>query len=138
MKPIYSLVNLSRLLCVMCLLLCSSAGAAEFRAGVQHVKAEEAHQLMTDDKSIQVLDVRTPKEYAQGHIKGAINIDYYADDFAEQLEALDPNTTYLVHCRSGVRSGRSLPILKAKGISHLIHLDGGIRAWNSADLPVVE
>ncbi len=138
MKPIYSLVNLSRLLCVMCLLLCSSVGAAEFRAGVQHVKAEEAHQLMTDDKSIQVLDVRTPKEYAQGHIKGAINIDYYADDFAEQLEALDPNTTYLVHCRSGVRSGRSLPILKAKGISHLIHLDGGIRAWNSADLPVVE
>lgn len=110
--------------------------AADIKNSVKHVNAQEAHNLLNSEKTIQVLDVRTAREFQQGHLEGAINIDYYADDFADQLKALDPNTEYLVHCRSGVRSGKSLAILKSAGIKKLIHLDGGIKAWLSKDLPL--
>ncbi len=107
-----------------------------FKNGVYHVNAVEAHSLLSNSKTVQVLDVRTPREFQQGHIEGAINVDYYADDFAEQLTALDPNIEYLIHCRSGVRSGKSLAILKSVGIKKLIHLDGGIKAWLSSGFPL--
>ena len=104
--------------------------------GVHHVNAVEAHSLLSSSKTVQVLDVRTAREFQQGHIEGAINIDYYADDFAEQLTALDPNIEYLVHCRSGVRSSKSLAILESIGVKQLIHLDGGIKAWLASGLPL--
>jgi len=107
-----------------------------FKDGVHHVNAVEAHSLVSNSNTVQVLDVRTAKEFQQGHIEGAINIDYYADDFAEQLTTLDPNIEYLVHCRSGVRSDKSLAILKSKGVKKLIHLDGGIKAWLSNGFPL--
>jgi len=112
----------------------ANLSASEIKKGVQHVSAIEAQTLIQADAKIQVLDVRTAEEFNRGHIDGAINIDYYADDFAQQLKGLDAETTYLVHCRSGGRSGRTLPILKSIGIKKLIHLDGGIKAWNGAKL----
>jgi len=115
-----------RAMLLMATLVAFNAAALETRDGVQHVGSD----------NIQVLDVRTAEEFAEGHIEGAVNIDYYADDFAAQLKSLDPNKQYVVHCRSGVRSGRSLPILKSAGVTKLIHLDGGIKAWMSADLPL--
>ncbi len=106
--------------------------AAEVRNGVLHVNAEEAQRLLSERTDVRVLDVRTIGEFKQGKIEDAINIDYYADDFTEQIKSLDPQTTYLVHCRSGVRSGKSLAILQNVGINKLIHLDGGFNAWLEA------
>ncbi len=110
--------------------------SSTIKDGVRHVNAVEAHSLLSSSKTVQVLDVRTAREFQQGHIEGAINIDYYADDFAEQLTALDPNIEYLVHCRSGVRSSKSLAILESIGVKQLIHLDGGIKAWLASGLPL--
>jgi len=141
-KPIHKNTHafLSPLRTVLILLLLlfgqTTAQANDSKDGVHHVNAQEAQSLLNSNQSIQVLDVRTAREYQQGHIKGAINIDYYADDFAEQLRALDPDIEYLVHCRSGVRSGKSLPILKSIGVNKLIHLDGGIKSWLSSGLPL--
>ena len=138
----YTALNFARHTCALALvamlliaLAQKNANASDISStlkdGVHHVNAVEAHYLLSSSNTIQVLDVRTAKEFQQGHIEGAINIDYYADDFAEQLTALDPNIEYLVHCRSGVRSGKSLTILKSIGVKKLIHLDGGIKAWLS-------
>lgn len=121
--------------CLMALSL-NAAVAGEQSNGVLYVEASEAAELVNQDSSLQVLDVRTPKEFASKHIKGAINIDYYADDFKQQVSQLDPEVTYLVHCRSGVRSGRSLAILKAEGLKNLVHLNGGLKAWVNSDLPL--
>ena len=110
-------------------LVASVSSAGEVQNGVFHVTAEEAKRVLAERDDVKVLDVRTADEFKQGGIAGAINIDYYAEDFADQLNALDPETTYLVHCRSGVRSGKSVAILKDRGISKLMHLDGGIKAW---------
>ncbi len=84
-----------------------------------------------------ILDVRTPDEFGEGHLEGAIMIDFYDDDFAEQLAALDPDASYLIYCRSGNRSGQTVPMLVALGFTDVADVDGGIVAWTDAGLPTV-
>lgn len=101
--------------------------------GVLHVNASEAVAILDNYENIIVLDVRSSKEHAQEKIQQGLNIDYYADDFKAQLSTLDKDQAYLVHCRTGGRSGRTLPIMQELGFTHVIHLDGGIRAWQALD-----
>ena len=81
-----------------------------------------------------LLDVRTPKEFAQGHIAGAINIDSSDPDFEQKLAALDRGKTYLVYCRTGRRSTQACVALDQLNFpgSLLYNLDGGIVAWEKA------
>src|SRR4029077_19766095 len=74
---------------------------------IHHVDAWEAQKLVTD-KSVVVLDIRTPQEFNQGRIAGAKNIDFLAPDFEQRIETLDKSKSYLVHCASGGRSTHSL------------------------------
>lgn len=84
-----------------------------------------------------VLDVRTPAEFAEGHLPGAVNIDVSAADFASRVAALDKATPYAVYCRSGNRSAAALEVMKEQGFSAAYHLGGGITAWQSAGGEVV-
>jgi len=119
-----------------CLLLVTMALAGETNA-VHHVNAVEAQKLIAAKKVV-VLDVRTPKEFAAGHIAGATNINFLSADFAKALSGLDPNQTYLVHCAVGGRSTQALPKIEPFHFQSLYHLDGGIKAWEKAGLPVVK
>jgi rhodanese-related sulfurtransferase len=83
-----------------------------------------------------VLDVRTPEEFSEGHLDGAVLVDFYDADFAEQLDALDPDAPYLVYCRSGNRSGQTLAIMEELGFESAVDVDGGILAWADAGLPI--
>jgi len=76
-----------------------------------------------------LLDVRTPAETANGIIEGAIEMDYRAPDFAEQIKSLDPNKTYLVYCASGGRSGKTCGMLNEAGFDKVYNLKGGYSAW---------
>jgi len=91
---------------------------------------------MAADKQYVILDVRTPKEFAAGHIAGAVNLDYLAPDFEKKIRALDRHKTYLVHCASGVRSARACAKLSQLDFPTLYHLPGGFRAWAKAGQPV--
>jgi len=84
-----------------------------------------------------VLDVRTPEEFDEGHLAGAVLVDFYDPDFAEQLGELDAEVPYLVYCRSGNRSGQTLTMMQQLGFASAADVDGGIVAWQSAGLPVV-
>ena len=106
-------------------------GVGQIEEGVLHVSAVEASALIDRYDDIVILDVRTAKEHAEGKIRESINIDYYADNFSSQLAELSKDAVYIVHCRSGVRSGRSLAIMSELGFKDVIHLDGGILAWQS-------
>ena len=108
----------------------------ELRDGVLHVTASEAAQLLEEKPNIKVLDVRTGFEYNRGHIQDAVQINYYSFSFKEKLSMLDKETTWLVHCKSGVRSGKTLPLMKKLGFTSIIHMDGGINDWRAAELPV--
>ncbi|MCB0564349.1 MAG: rhodanese-like domain-containing protein [Phaeodactylibacter sp.] len=78
----------------------------------------------------QLIDVRTPEEYSQGHIDGAVNINFYDDDFAQQLEQkLQKEKPVMLYCRSGSRSAQSAEQLKALGFKEVYDLEGGFMAW---------
>ncbi|MCW5555446.1 MAG: rhodanese-like domain-containing protein [Verrucomicrobiae bacterium] len=102
---------------------------------VQHVKAAQAQKLVVGRRVV-VLDVRTPGEFQAGRIAGAMNIDFRSADFERKLAALDKEQTYLLHCATGNRSVQALPVFKKLEFKSVIHLDGGIRDWQKAGLPV--
>ncbi len=99
------------------------------KSGYQTVEASQAEQLVTS-KKVSVLDVRTPREYSQGHLPNAVNIDYLNSDFEKQLEALDKDKKYLVYCRSGQRSSEAVEVMKKKGFRNVTNMLGGITAWS--------
>ncbi len=103
---------------------------------IDHASATQADELMKKDPAIVILDIRTPDEYATGHIPKSINIDFKADNFEDELKTLDTSKTYLVHCRSGGRSSSSLKTFSKLGFKHIIHLDGGMMDWGREQLPV--
>lgn len=70
-----------------------------------------------------VIDVRTPAEYAEGHLDGAINIDLSAADFADRVAALDPSAGYTVYCRTGNRSATAVGLMTDQGFTDVT--DGG-------------
>jgi phage shock protein E len=105
---------------------------------VDHVDAAGAAKLLAGEKKPVVLDVRTPDEYAEGHIAGSKMIDFRAADFEKKVSALDRSKSYLVHCRSGGRSTESLKTFEKLGFKHIIHLDGGISGWEAAGQPVTK
>ena len=76
-----------------------------------------------------LLDVRTDREFAMGNIRGATQIDFYRDDFQEELAKLDPNVPVYVYCRSGNRSGQAAKMMKSMRFKTVYNLEGGIGAW---------
>jgi rhodanese-related sulfurtransferase len=103
--------------------------------GVQHVNPNQAQKLV-QDKKVVVLDIRTLGEFNTGRIAGAKNIDFEAPDFEQRIDGLDKSKSYLVHCASGGRSTHSLLLFKKHQFQSIYHLDGGIKAWQKAGLPV--
>ena len=127
---------MKRLSFILCLLSAALTTTVFAEDKVAHVNAEDAAKLIQAGK-VTVLDVRTPDEFNEGHIKGAKNIDFSAPDFATKLAEVDKSKPVLVHCQAGGRSTKSLPALEKLGIE-IYHLDGGIDAWVQAGKPVTK
>ncbi len=112
---------------------------AETTADFSKVSPAEAADLIADPPAdLVVLDVRTPEEFAAGHVEGATLVDFYDPDFADQLVALDASVPYVVYCQSGNRSGQSIEVMRDLGFVDVTDIDGGISAWTDAGLPVVK
>ncbi len=84
-----------------------------------------------------IVDVRTPQEFAEGHLPGAVNLDVSGPDFLQQVQTLDPQAPYAVYCRSGNRSAAALDAMGGLGFTAAYHLGGGISAWSAAGGEVV-
>ena len=89
------------------------------------------------DKSVVLLDVRTPAEFATGHIVGATNMDFESGNFAKDLTGLDKSRNYAVYCRSGNRSGQATSLMAKDGFTSVFNLNGGIIDWQGAGNNVV-
>jgi rhodanese-related sulfurtransferase len=81
-----------------------------------------------------LLDVRTVEEVSAGTLAGAVNIVYDAD-FADKLENLEHKPIF-IYCGSGIRSAKAARILKEKGYESIYELDGGIKSWKEAGMPI--
>ena len=81
--------------------------------------------------------MRTPSEFASGHITGAVNLDIQSADFAQGAATLDPARNYAIYCHSGNRSKAAMAAMGQAGFTHLFDLAGGITAWQSSGGQVV-
>ena len=99
--------------------------------------ASEFESGISDNDSIQILDVRTPEEYDNGHIKGALLADWNnKEQFEERIKYIDKNKPVYVYCLSGGRSAAAADRLKAAGFTNVVNLEGGINAWKRNNNPL--
>ena len=125
MKKVFALIA-SVLLLAGC---SSSTGAIDLGVSEFSTKVAEAGVI--------TLDVRTPIEFAEGHIEGARLIDFQSGNFENEIAALDKNATYAVYCRSGNRSGQAVKVMQDAGFTNVFNMNGGVIDWANAGLPLV-
>lgn len=98
----------------------------------------EVFAKKTESATAQLVDVRTPKEYKQGHLKGAKNIHLYDQDFLEQIKKLDKTKPVYVYCKAGGRSAEAVEIMQAQGFQNIVELKGGTDSWTENGKPLVQ
>lgn len=114
------------------------AASSPTKSSVREATPQEAAQFIKSTPSAIVIDVRTPQEFAEGHIAGATSINVLADDFDKKIAALDRKTPLLIHCRSGGRSRRALAAMEKLHFEQVVHLTDGLNGWKAAGLPIVK
>lgn len=92
----------------------------------KRITQEEFKKELAED--VQLIDVRTPEEFAAGHIAGAINVDFH-NDFENQIQQVDLTKKTLIYCHSGGRSAKALEIMKSMGFPAVYELEGGFSSW---------
>ena len=115
-------------------LLCAVSVSASLAAGSKatNVTVEQARKLIHErggKADFLVLDVRTPAEFAGGHLPGALNVDIQSRDFETRIGALDRRKTYLVYCRSGNRSTKAVQAMERMDFQSVYHMTEGVIGW---------
>lgn len=105
--------------------------------GVSVLGGADALVAGAGSPDLTILDVRTPAEFAQGHLPGAVNLDLNNPGFGDALAALDKSETYFVYCQTSNRSGTATQLMADAGFEDVYDLQGGIVAWAQQGLPVV-
>lgn len=105
---------------------------------LQTISVAESNILINENKTnpdFVVLDVRTPGEYAQGHLKQSKLMNFRGENFEEELSKLDKSKTYLIYCRSGGRSGMALKLMEKLEFESVYNMGGGFNDWSRAEFP---
>lgn len=113
-----------------------AAGGGAETSAVTDVPAAEFVAAL-EDPAVVVIDVRTPAEYAAGHVDGATNIDVDSSDFATRIAELPRDATYAVYCRSGRRSAIATAQMADAGFGSVLNLSGGVADLQAAGAPIV-
>ena len=87
------------------------------------ISVKEAQEIISKKKAV-ILDVRTPEEFDEEQLPGAVNIDLHSEDFEERIMKLDKKKTYLVHCHSGRRSAMAAHLMEEKGFTKVYNVVG--------------
>lgn len=105
---------------------------------LKQMDAQAFETKLKATKSPILLDVRTPDEYVSGHIAGAIELDYYSNDFKARANKLDKTKPVFVYCASGVRSNAAVVVLTELGFKEIYDLRGGIRSWAQSGKAIIK
>lgn len=118
---------------LLLLLLPSCAGENKTSAESTVLPVEEYAQNLNTDTTAYLIDVRTPEEYAEGHIEGAVLMNVMDEQtFLAGIDTLDANHTYYIYCRSGRRSQKASGLMSERGLK-VVDLQGGYNAWKEAE-----
>jgi phage shock protein E len=137
MKTICWLTGLASFVCAFLFLpsFLRAQGAVEGYPNLSPPEARETIGKRGGDHRFVLLDVRTPKEFGEERIAGAVMIDYLSPSFRDEMSKLDRGKTYLVYCRTGNRSNGALKGMRELGFRNVLHLAGGITKWKEAGFP---
>ena len=115
------------------LLLLSFNSIAQKKSTISVNEYEKA----TQSKSVQLVDVRRPEEFNDGHLKGAIQANWQDQpSFKEAVSKLDKNKPVYVYCKAGVRGDKAADWLTQNGFKEVVNLEGGIQSWTDAGKPL--
>ncbi|MFC1748660.1 rhodanese-like domain-containing protein [Pseudomonadota bacterium] len=119
---------------ITCIVLLNISAADTSPTSISAPKLQEL--LKSESNDMLLLDVRSPREYAQGHISTALNIPHTV--LGKNIYKIDnyKNKPVIIYCRSGVRAGIASQILSDAGFSKLLHLSGDMNGWHAAGFPV--
>ncbi len=101
---------------------------------IELISPQQVYDAIYKDRSIQLIDVRTPEEFKGNHLKGAQNICVTSDDFKEKVKMLDKNKPVYVYCNRGGQSAQAAIALKELGFTKIYDLEGGILLWEENKL----
>lgn len=122
------------------LFLALALGASQIWArgeAPKQIDINEAQAVLAEQPAgLVIVDVRTPAEYLQGHLRGARNLDYTNPAFIDEARTLPKDRPILLYCRGGTRSAGAASVLQKEGFSRLMNMQGGLDAWQRAGLPV--
>ena len=121
------------LLFLACILACNAEPA-----GVRDITADELISLSKAPSEFVLLDVRSPAEFASGHIAHALNIPHA--ELPERLPELEASKSapVIVYCEKGIRASMATDVLLEAGYSDVMHLTGDMRGWRSEERPLVQ
>jgi rhodanese-related sulfurtransferase len=139
MQKKFTAVGIILLLAFLAFILLSPRAQSDQQfTAVSPKKALALIEKHNKDSDFAILDIRTPGEYQNGHIENSIMIDFYSKTFSEEINRLDKGKAYLIYCRSGNRSTRSMELFQKLKFQKIYHLSSGINGWKSEGLPAVE
>lgn len=122
----------------LCALLIACDGNKNDKTKSSKTVNTETFSKETNESDVQIIDVRTPEEFAQGHIENAVNINIMDNNFETEISKLDKSKKTLVYCKSGGRSSDAAQKLSSMGFENISNLEGGLLAWQNAGLKVIQ
>ena len=110
---------------------CEVSRWKQLKNQLNNLEPAEFARVVEEQRGI-IIDVRTPEEYAAGHLSGAINLDYFSYEFWDEIEKLDPEAPYYIYCRSARRSIRACTLMRNGGFTQVYNLEGGLVSWQES------
>ncbi len=99
------------------------------------ISANDFNKMIRNDKSAIIIDVRTPEEFNKGHLRNSLNVNWFDENFDENLKIFNKNLPVFVYCLSGGRSSKANEKIQSLGFKNVYELDGGILEWRKNKLP---
>ena len=116
-------------------LLLNSCANGQTQTAITNLSATEFSEKVKEFPTAPIVDVRTPQEFAKGHIQNALNYNWNGGEFQKQTSTLDKSKPVFVYCLSGGRSASAANQMRSDGFKEVYELDGGIMKWRAANLP---
>ena len=127
--------TIKKIISCLCLFLGLSSCQSSNNPNIVSINADDfaskIEQMKKNNQEYMIIDIRTKPEFDSGHLEDAVMIDYYSNEFYNNISKLDNTKTYFVYCRSGNRSGKSLKLFHKAGFTKVYDLKGGINAWKA-------
>ncbi|MBS1644669.1 MAG: thioredoxin family protein [Bacteroidetes bacterium] len=126
----------SSVLLLLLAILVNSCTIGQSQSSGTNLSAKDFEAKIKELPQASILDVRTPEEFAKGHLANALNYDWNGSDFDKQIAGLDKSKPVLVYCLSGGRSASAADQMRQEGFKEVYEMKGGILKWKAAQLPL--